>query len=151
MSFFSKAPRITSVEAEVLTAASPCQRAVDIAMKGIVHGCSYGAQQNGFCSCFTPSCPGFDSWCSRLLLYSMFRFIDGALPRKWTVQSLIVDRTHLVLVSGELVFQKNLFESCQNCYFSWELSKVSGFRVAKRFRLNIVETNPQLFQTRRRR
>ena len=34
------------------------------------------------------------------------RFNDSALLREWTVQSLIVVRTHLVLVSGKLVLQK---------------------------------------------
>ena len=34
------------------------------------------------------------------------RFIDSALLREWTVQSLIVDWTHLVLVLGKLVLQK---------------------------------------------
>ena len=36
------------------------------------------------------------------------RFIDSALlrEREWKVRSLIVDRTHLVLVSGKLVLQK---------------------------------------------
>ena len=35
----------------------------------------------------------------------LLRFISCALHRVWTVQSLIVDRTHLVLVSGKLVLQ----------------------------------------------
>ena len=34
------------------------------------------------------------------------RFNDSALLREWTEQSLIVVRTHLVLVSGKLVLQK---------------------------------------------
>ena len=37
----------------------------------------------------------------------LLRFIVSALLREWTVQSLIVDRTHLVLVCGKLVLQKN--------------------------------------------
>ena len=36
----------------------------------------------------------------------LLRLIDSALLREWTVQSLIVDRTHLVLVRGKLVLQK---------------------------------------------
>ena len=39
----------------------------------------------------------------------LLRFIDSALLREWAVQSLIVDKTHLVLVSGKLVLQKTLF------------------------------------------
>ena len=35
------------------------------------------------------------------------RLIDSALLREWTVQSLIVDRTHLVQASGKLVLQKS--------------------------------------------
>ena len=34
------------------------------------------------------------------------RFIDYILLRKWTVQSYVVDLTHLVLVSGKLFLQK---------------------------------------------
>ena len=37
----------------------------------------------------------------------LLSFIVSALLREWTVQSLIVDRTHLVLVCGKLVLQKN--------------------------------------------
>ena len=48
---------------------------------------------------FSPSGPRFDSWHSRNFLM-LLRFIDSPLLREWTVQSLIVDRTHLVLVSG---------------------------------------------------
>ena len=36
------------------------------------------------------------------------RFIDPALLRQRIVQSLIVDETHLVLVSGKLVLQKEV-------------------------------------------
>ena len=39
----------------------------------------------------------------------LLRFNDSALLREWTVQSLIVVPTHLVLVSGKLVLQKKLF------------------------------------------
>ena len=35
------------------------------------------------------------------------RLIDSALLREWTVQRLIVDRTHLVQASGKLVLQKS--------------------------------------------
>ena len=38
----------------------------------------------------------------------LLRFIDSPLLREWRVQSLIVDRTHLILVSGKLVLQKTL-------------------------------------------
>ena len=54
---------------------------------------------------------GFDSWCSKIFSkknYMLPRFIDSALLREsgqW--KSLIVDRTHLVLVSGKLVLQKS--------------------------------------------
>ena len=43
------------------------------------------------------------------------RFISSELLRKWTVQSLVVDPTHLVLVSGKLEQQKGLtrFKKCQ--------------------------------------
>ena len=37
----------------------------------------------------------------------LLRFIDSTLLREWTVQSLIVDQTHQVLVSGMLVLQKS--------------------------------------------
>ena len=50
----------------------------------------------------------FDSW--RYKFFSknsmVTRFIDSALVREWTVLSLIVYWTHLVLVSGKLVLQK---------------------------------------------
>ena len=36
----------------------------------------------------------------------LLRFNDNALLREWTVQSLIVVQTHLVLVSGKLVLRK---------------------------------------------
>ena len=40
----------------------------------------------------------------------LLRFNDSALLREWTVQkSLIVVRTHLALVSGKLVLQKDAF------------------------------------------
>ena len=39
------------------------------------------------------------------------RFINSTLLREWTVQSLLVDRTHLVLVSGNLVFKRLLNHS----------------------------------------
>ena len=35
------------------------------------------------------------------------RFIDSALLRELTVQSLIADKTHLALISGNLVLQKS--------------------------------------------
>ena len=42
----------------------------------------------------------------------LLRFIDSTLLAEWTVQTLIVDQTHLVLVSGfgfELALIENLF------------------------------------------
>ena len=45
------------------------------------------------------------------------RFIDSALLRVWTVQSLIVDRTHLVVVLGQSYKKrrKNIYSA--NCHF----------------------------------
>ena len=45
------------------------------------------------------------------------RFINSALLREWTVQSLIVDRTQLVLVSGKLVLQKDYDGKTTPCRF----------------------------------
>ena len=42
-----------------------------------------------------------------LKFFYVAEIIDSALLREWTVQSLIADRTHLVLVSGKLVQQKS--------------------------------------------
>ena len=63
---------------------------------------------------FSPSSPGFDSPRSQIFfsvlgkINSMLqRFIDScAAYREWTVQGLIVDQTHLILVSGKLVLNK---------------------------------------------
>ena len=58
----------------------------------------------------------------------MPRFIDRPLLREWTVQSLIVDQTHLVLVSGKLVLQKvsvsfrdNSIHNAQRTLINWAL------------------------------
>ena len=61
-------------------------------------------------TCFSPSGPRlrfsvFPRFFRNFLM--LLRFIDSALLREWTVQSLIVDQTHLVLVSGKLVLQKS--------------------------------------------
>ena len=45
------------------------------------------------------------------------RFINSALLRERTVQSLIVDRTQLVLVSGKLVLQKYYDGKTTPCRF----------------------------------
>ena len=42
----------------------------------------------------------------KFILSLLQRIIDSTLLREWTVQSLIVDRTHLELVLGKLVLQK---------------------------------------------
>ena len=42
----------------------------------------------------------------------LLRFNNSALLRKWTVQSLIVVRTHTVLLSGKLVQQKIRTTAC---------------------------------------
>ena len=58
---------------------------------------------------FTPSRPGFNSQRSQVFFWNflmLLRFNDNALLREWTVQSLIVVQTHLVLVSGKLVLRK---------------------------------------------
>ena len=58
--------------------------------------------------CYTshPAAPGsilaFPDYVQKSMLP---RFIDSALLREWTVQSLMVDQTHLLLVSGKLVLQ----------------------------------------------
>ena len=62
-------------------------------------------------SCFSPSGRGFGSWCSQFFSKHYLilpRFINGALLRELTVQSLIADPTHLVLVSGKLQLNKTL-------------------------------------------
>ena len=38
------------------------------------------------------------------------RFIDRALLREWTMQSLIVDQTHLALFCNKIVVQKSYHE-----------------------------------------
>ena len=43
----------------------------------------------------------------KFILSVLVRFIDSALLREWTGQSLIVVQTHLVLVCGKLVLQKS--------------------------------------------
>ena len=47
-----------------------------------------------------------DSFFTEIWSLILLRLIDSALFREWTVQGLIVDRTHLVLVSVKLILQK---------------------------------------------
>ena len=47
------------------------------------------------------------------------RLINSELLREWTVQSLVVDPTHLVLVNGKLVQQKGLTR-IKNVHKLWQ-------------------------------
>ena len=54
------------------------------------------------------------------------RFLNCALLIEWTVKSLIVDRTHLLLVSSKLVLQKRLLVyyggTRSECFCRWPLN-----------------------------
>ena len=57
-----------------------------------------------------PAGPGFDSWRPKFFFYEIRCCQDlstaHCLEREWTVQSLIVDQTHQVLVSGARTTKK---------------------------------------------
>ena len=62
------------------------------------------------------------------------RFINRVLLGEWTEQSLIVDQTHPVLVSGKLVLQKDKrIEIQAQRYLQWPASGPSGSRSSWRW------------------
>ena len=70
----------------------------------VVYGCAAWDKQTLIVS-FSPSGPRFES---RLRSLPKLLSLDSALLIQWTMQSLIVVPTHLVLASGKLVLQNNL-------------------------------------------